>query len=67
MLRTAIKETPDLPYQMMQEVLKPYINEYAMTNNILQAACDFVKVDLFSELEDNAKYVYTMCVNLSSG
>ncbi len=30
-----IKEMLGLPYQMMREVLKPYINEYAMTDKIL--------------------------------
>jgi hypothetical protein len=36
LLQTAIKETPGLPYQMMHEILKPYFNEYALSNNILQ-------------------------------
>jgi hypothetical protein len=45
---------------MMREILKPYINEYALTNNILQEAHDVAKVDLFGELEDNVKYTYTI-------
>ncbi len=40
---------------MMWEILKPYMNECAMTNNILQDVRDFAKVDLFGEPEDNVK------------
>jgi hypothetical protein len=50
-LWTTIKETPGLPYQMMREILKPYMNDYAMTNNILQGARDFAKVNLFGQPE----------------
>ena len=31
-----------------------------MTNNILQDACDFVKVDLSGDPEDNVKYMYAI-------
>ncbi len=42
----------------MREILKPYINEYAIMNNILQEAHNVPKVDLFGQLEDNVKYTY---------
>ncbi len=60
LLWTAIKEAPGLPCQMIWEILKPYMNDYTMTNNILQDARDFAKVDLFSQPEDNVKYTYTI-------
>ncbi len=50
-LWTAIEDTPELLYQMMHEVLKPYINEYALSNNIKQDAHEKVKVDLFVDPE----------------
>jgi hypothetical protein len=58
LLQTTNKVTPGLPYQMMHEILKPYINECASTNTILQEACDKAKVNLFSDLKDNVKYTY---------
>jgi hypothetical protein len=45
---------------MMCEILKPYINEYATTNNILQEARGIAKVDLFGELQDEVKYTYAI-------
>jgi hypothetical protein len=45
---------------MMREIRKLYLNDYAMTNNILQDARDFAKVDLFGRLEDNVKYTYSI-------
>ncbi len=45
-LWTTIKETPGILYQMMCEILKPYISEYAMTNNILQEARGIAKLNL---------------------
>jgi hypothetical protein len=52
-LRTAIKETPGLPYQMIQEILKPYFNKYELSNNVLQEGRDKAKVDLFGDLDEN--------------
>jgi hypothetical protein len=52
-LWNAIEDTPGLPYQMMQEILKPYFNEYVLTNNVLQEARDTAKGDLFGDPEDN--------------
>ncbi len=35
-LWNAVEDIPELRYQMMREILKPYINKYALTNNVLQ-------------------------------
>jgi hypothetical protein len=48
------------PYRMICEILKPYINDYALTNNILQEACENAKVDLFGDPEDKVKYTYAI-------
>ena len=52
-LRNAIEDNPELPYQMMREILKPYFNAYVLTNNVLQEACDTAKRDLFGDPDDN--------------
>jgi hypothetical protein len=59
-LWTTNKETHGLPYQMMCEILKPYVNDYAMMNSILQDNHDISKVDLFGQQEDNVKYTYAI-------
>jgi hypothetical protein len=51
-LWTAIKESPGLPYQIMCKILKPYFNECALSNNLLQEGCDKANVDLFGDLDE---------------
>jgi hypothetical protein len=48
-LRNAVEDTPRLTYQMMHKILKAHINEYVLTNNVLQEACDTAKGDLFGD------------------
>ncbi len=45
---------------MMREILKPYLNDYVMTNNILQDARDFAKVDLFDQPENKVNYTHAI-------
>ncbi len=45
---------------MMCEILKLYINECALLNNILQDACEKAKVDLLGNPEENVKYTYAI-------
>ncbi len=45
---------------MMREILKPYINMYVLTNNILQEACDTAKGDLFVDPDKNVTYTYAI-------
>ncbi len=45
---------------MMHEILKPYINEYVLTNNFLQEACDTAKGDLFGDPDENVEYAYAI-------
>ena len=59
-LWNAVEDTPGLTYQMMHEILKPYINKYVLTNNVLQEACDTAKGDLFDDLDKNIKYAYAI-------
>jgi hypothetical protein len=59
-LWNAIEDTPGLPYQMMSEILKPYFNEYVLTNNFLQEARDTAKGDLFCDPDNNVQYAYAI-------
>jgi hypothetical protein len=59
-LWNAIKDTPGLPYQTVREILKPYFNEYVLTNNVLQEAHDTAKGDLFGDPDDNVQYAYAV-------
>ncbi len=45
---------------MMPKILKPYFNEYVLTNNVLQEARDTTKGDLFSDLDENVWYAYAI-------
>jgi hypothetical protein len=42
-LQNAVEDTPGLMYQMMCKILKPYMNKYVLTNNVLQEARDTAK------------------------
>jgi hypothetical protein len=57
-LRNAVEDTPGLTYQMMCKILKPYMNKYVLTNNVLQKARDTAKGDLFGDPDKNVKYTY---------
>ncbi len=59
-LRNAVEDTPGLTDQMMREILKPYINQYVLTNNVLQEAYDTAKGDLFGDPDRNVKYAYAI-------
>ncbi len=44
----------------MPEILKPYINKYVLTNNVLQEARDTAKGDLFGDPDKNVTYAYAI-------
>ena len=35
-IANAVEETPGISYQMIREILSPFVNDYALTDNILQ-------------------------------
>ncbi len=45
---------------MVRKILKPYINDYVFTNNILQEARDTAKGDLFGDADKNITYAYAI-------
>jgi len=53
LLWNATEETLGLSYQIMHKLLKPHVNEYTLTNNFLQEACDAAKGDIFGDPDNN--------------
>jgi hypothetical protein len=45
---------------MMREILKPCMNKYVLTNNVLQEAHDTAKGDLFGDPDENVKCAYAI-------
>ena len=60
LIRNTIEDCPGASYRVMSEVLRDYVNPYAITNNILQDAREHAKADLFGKAEDNVKYAYAL-------
>ena len=60
LLRKTVADCPGASYRVMSEVIRDYVNEYAITNNILQDARDHAKKNIFGEAEDNVKYAYAL-------
>ena len=44
----------------MSEVIRDYVNPYAIMNNILQDARYHARSDLFGKEEDKVKYAYAL-------
>jgi hypothetical protein len=60
----AVAENPGIPYQLLREILKPYANNYALTDSILQEGQDLAKAQLFGRGEDNVQYAKGVAVEL---
>jgi hypothetical protein len=60
LLRKTLADCPGASYRVMSEVIRDYVNEYAITNNILQDARQHARKDIFGEAEDNVKYAYAL-------
>ena len=60
LLRKTLADCPGASYRVMSEVIHDYVNEYAITNNILQDARQHARKDIFGEAEDNVKYAYAL-------
>ena len=60
LLRKTVADCPGASYRVMSEVIRDYVNEYAITNNILQDAREHARKDIFGEPEDNVKYAYAL-------
>ena len=57
-IASAVEETPGISYLMMREILKPYANDYAVTDNILQDGRNSAKLERFGVPEDNIQFAH---------
>ncbi len=57
LIANAVEETPGISYQMIRDILSPFANDYALTDNILQDGRDIAKVERFGVPEDNVQEV----------
>ncbi len=60
LIRNTIEDCPGASYRVMSEMIRNYVNPYAITNNILQDAREHARADLFGKAEDNVKYAYAL-------
>ncbi len=52
----AVAENPGIQYQCLWEILKPYANDYALLDSILQEGRDLAKAQLFGRGDKNVQY-----------
>ena len=55
-LLSAVETNPMITYKTMREIMKPYANQYTLTDGILQDARDLAKLSLFGSPADNVFY-----------
>ncbi len=65
-IANAVEETPGISYQMIREILSPFANDYALTNNILQDGRDMAKVERFGVPEDNIQFAHGVFTELTA-
>ncbi len=56
-IKDAVADNPGIPYQSIQEIIKPYAKEYTLIDSIVQDARDRAKLQLFGSAEENVQYV----------
>jgi hypothetical protein len=52
----AVGENPGIPYHLLWKILKPYANDYVLTNSILQEGWELAKTQLYGQADDNVQY-----------
>ena len=65
-IANAVEETPGIFYQMIREILSPFANDYALTDNILQDGRDMAKVERFGVPEDNVQFAHGVFTELTA-
>jgi len=54
--RARIARDPGVGYGSLRDLLRPYANDYAITNAVIQKGCDATKLDIFGTPENNVGY-----------
>ena len=65
-IANAVEETPGISYQMIREILSPFANDYALTDNILQDGRDMAKVERFGVPEDYVQFAHGVFTELTA-
>jgi hypothetical protein len=65
-IANAVEETPGISYQMIREILSPFVNDYALTDNILQDGRHLAKVERFGVPEDNVQFAHGVFTELTA-
>ncbi len=60
LLYGTIEDCPGATYCVLSEVIRDYVDPYAVTNNIIQDARDHAKADIFYKPNDNIRYAYAI-------
>lgn len=55
-IQGAVLENPGASYSVLKEMIRPYANDYAITDSLVQQSRDSVKVKLFGTPEVNVKH-----------
>jgi hypothetical protein len=53
-----IEDCPGATYRVLSEVIRDYVNPYAVTNNIIQDARNHAKADIFGKPDNKIRYAY---------
>ena len=64
MFSEAVGNKPGLSYQSLREIIKPYAKDKFITDNILQAAKELAKIELFGTDDDNVRYAKGVAAQL---
>ena len=56
-IKDTVADNPGITYQSIREIMKPYAEEYTLTDSIVQDARDQAKLELFGSAEENVWYV----------
>jgi hypothetical protein len=60
LLHGTIEDCPGATYRVLSKVIRDYVNPYAVTNIIIQDACNHAKADIFGKPNDNIRYAYAI-------
>jgi len=64
--RQSVEKKPGVDYEALRDLLRPYANEYAITDAILQEGRETAKVSIFGTPEENAGYAEAVAATMRS-
>ena len=64
--RSRIGKDPGVDYESLRDLLRPYANDYAITNALIQRGRDATKLDIFGTPENNVGYAEGVAAQLDT-